>query len=178
MRTVASNSVMVPSALVAQHLDRPAGREVVQHVGQANDVERLFAGEAVGFGGLLVEELQRQNAHADQVGAVDALEAFGDHGAHAQQQRALGRPVARRAGAVFLAGDHHQRNALGAVLLGGIEDGHLLAVGQVAGVRAFALGHELVAQADVGEGAAHHDFVVAAARAVGVEVHRLSRRGR
>ena len=47
------------------------------------------------------------------------------------------------------------------------------AVGQVAGVSAFALGRELVAQAHVGEGAAHHDFVIAAARAVGVEVRRL-----
>ena len=32
---------------------------------------------------------------------------------------------------------------------------------------------ELVAQADVGEGAAHHHFVIAAARSVGVEVDRL-----
>jgi hypothetical protein len=37
--------------------------------------------------------LQRQHAHADQVGAVDALEAFDDDGAHAEQQGALGRPV-------------------------------------------------------------------------------------
>ena len=39
-------------------------------------------------------ELQRQHAHADQVAAVDALEALGDHGLDAQQQRALGGPVA------------------------------------------------------------------------------------
>ena len=32
---------------------------------------------------------QRQHAHADEVGAVDALEAFGDHGLHAQQKRPL-----------------------------------------------------------------------------------------
>src|SRR5215472_1082711 len=32
---------------------------------------------------------------------------------------------------------------------------------------------ELVAQADVGKGPAHHDFVIAAARTVGVEVYRL-----
>jgi hypothetical protein len=36
---------------------------------------------------------------------VDALEAARDHGLHAQQLRALGRPVARRAGAVLLAAE-------------------------------------------------------------------------
>ena len=38
-----------------------------------------------------------------------------DDGAHAEQPRALRRPVARRAGAVFLAGEDDQRHALGAV---------------------------------------------------------------
>ena len=42
-----------------------------------------------------VLEGQRQHAHADQVGAVDALEAFGDHRLHAEQHGALGGPVAR-----------------------------------------------------------------------------------
>ncbi len=55
----------------------------------------------------------------------------------------------------------------------GVEDGHLLAFGQQARDAAFGAGRELVAQAHVGEGAAHHDFVIAAARAVGVEVGRL-----
>jgi hypothetical protein len=58
-------------------------------------------------------ELQRQHAHADQVRAVDALEAFDDHGAHAEQGGALRRPVARRAGAIFLARDHDERRAVG-----------------------------------------------------------------
>ncbi len=48
---------------------------------------------------------QRQHAHADEVGAVDALEALRDDGLHAEQLRALGGPVARAAGAVFLAGE-------------------------------------------------------------------------
>ena len=52
-----------------------------------------------------VLELQRQHAHADQVRAVDALEALDDHRLDPEQQRALGRPVARRAGAVFLAAE-------------------------------------------------------------------------
>ena len=64
---------------------------------------------------LAVRELQRQHAHADEVRAVDALVGLGDDGADAQQRGALGRPVARGAGAVLLAGQHDQRDALGRV---------------------------------------------------------------
>ena len=54
-----------------------------------------------------------------------------------------------------------------------VVDRHLLA--RPAALRHAALGarRELVAQADVGERAAHHHLVVAAARAVGVEVALL-----
>ena len=44
--------------------------------------------------GLAVAELERQHAHADEVRTVDALEALGDHGADAEEQGALGGPVA------------------------------------------------------------------------------------
>ena len=47
---------------------------------------------------------------------------LGDHGPHAEQRRALRRPVARRPGAVLLAGQDHQRHALGRVALGGVVD--------------------------------------------------------
>ena len=53
----------------------------------------------------------------------------------------------------------------------GVVDRHLLAaVGEVQRDAALGAGRQLVAQADVGERAAHHHLVVAAARAVGVEV--------
>ena len=39
---------------------------------------------------------------------------------------------------------------------------------------AFGAGRELIAQANVRERAAHHHFVIAAARAVGVEILRLN----
>ena len=119
------------------------------------------------------QKLQRQHAHADQIRAMNALEAFGDHGAHAQQQRALGGPIARGAGAVFLARDDQQRRAFLLVLHRGVVDEHLLAGGDVRGPAAFGAGGELVAQTNVGERAAHHHFVVAAARAVGIEIGRL-----
>ena len=47
---------------------------------------------------------KRQDAHADEVGAVDALEAFGGDGFHARQPHALRRPVAAGALSVVRAG--------------------------------------------------------------------------
>src|SRR3970040_785798 len=61
------------------------------------------------------------------VGAVDTLDALGPHALHAEQVGALGRPVARAAGAVFLAREHHQRHAAGLVLHRGVVDRHALA---------------------------------------------------
>ena len=58
---------------------------------------------------------------------MDPLVALGDHGPHAEQVRPLRRPVARRAGAVLLAGEDDERRPLGEVALGRLEDRHLLA---------------------------------------------------
>ena len=117
-------------------------------------------------------ELQRQDAHADEVRAVDALEALGDDGLHAEQGRALGRPVAARAGAVLLAAEDHERGAGGLVVLRRVVDERLrgIRLGEVAGVAALDAVEQLVLEADVREGSADHDLVVAAARAVGVVV--------
>jgi hypothetical protein len=56
----------------------------------------------------------------------------------------------------------------GLVVLRGVVDERLRAagLGEVAGVAAGDIVEQLVAQPDVGEGAADHDLVVAAARAV------------
>ena len=62
--------------------------------GDAGDVEGLAAVEAQGLAVGAIGELQRDDTHADEVGAVDALEAFGDDGADAKQTRALRGPVA------------------------------------------------------------------------------------
>ena len=104
---------------------------------------------------------------------MDALEALGEHRADAEQLRTLRRPVARRARAVLLAREHDERHALARVLHRRVVDRHLLAVGQVQRDAALGAGRELVAQPHVGERAAHHHLVVAAARAVRVEVARL-----
>ena len=104
---------------------------------------------------------------------MDPLVALGDHRPDAEELRALRRPVAGRAGAVLLARDHDQRRSLGEVALGRLEDRHLLAARQVHRPRPLRAGDEQVAQAHVRERAAHHHLVVAAARAVGVEVLAL-----
>ena len=104
---------------------------------------------------------------------MNALEAFGDHRAHAQQLWPLGRPIARTAAAVLLAGQNHQRHAALGVLLAGVEDRHLLALGQEARNSAFRARSKFVPQPHIGEGAAHHHFMIAAPRAVGIKVPRL-----
>ena len=118
-------------------------------------------------------EHQRQHAHADQVRAVNALEALGDHRLHAQQHRAFRRPVARRAGAVFLAGQDDQRRAFLLVAHGRVVNAHLLAARHVHGHAAFGARSQLIAQTNVCKRAAHHHFMIATTRAVRVEVGRL-----
>ena len=57
------------------------------------------------------QKLQRQHAHPDQIRAVNALEALGDHAFTPSSKHAFRRPVARRARAVFFARDDQQRRA-------------------------------------------------------------------
>ncbi len=85
----------------------------------------------------------------------------------------FGGPVAGGAGAVLLAGEDAERCAALGVADRGVVDGHRDVFGEQAGDAAFGAGGEFVAQADVGEGAADHDLVVAAAAAVAVEVGGL-----
>src|SRR6266851_8623992 len=68
----------------------------------APDAERLPRGALL--------EHQRQYPHADQIRAVNALERLGDDRADAEQRRAFGGPVARGTGAVFAAGEDHERH--------------------------------------------------------------------
>ncbi len=148
MRASTSNSVLRPSSAVASTVRRCVRCDAAR---DAADREALAAVEAERGSRLAVDVLQRKHAHAHEVGAVDALEALGDHGADAEQQRALGRPVARRAGAVLLADERHERHVLGRVALGGVEDRERIARGQVRRVAALLAARERVAQADVAE---------------------------
>src|ERR1700712_803100 len=55
---------------------------------QASDRYRLVALQPERRPRRAVLEGQGQHAHADQIGAMDALEALADHGAYAEQPRA------------------------------------------------------------------------------------------
>src|SRR5581483_3750357 len=140
-------------------------RRLRRERGQPADRERLLAGQAEGRRTLPGRELQRQDAHPDQVRAMDALEGLGDDRADAEEDRTLRGPVARASGAVLLAREHDEGRALAAVAHGRVVDRHLLARGDVPGPPAFAL-HELVPKADVREGPADQHLVIPAARAV------------
>ena len=99
---------------------------------------------------------------------MDALEGLGDHGLDAEEVGALGGPVARAAHAVVFRADDDQRGACGLVVLGGIVDG--LGVAIELRHAAFGAGNHEVLDAHVGEGAAGHHAVIAAAAAIAVEV--------
>ena len=61
---------------------------------QPADGDLLVALHAERLPGRAFLEHQRDNAHAHQVGAMDALERLRDHRAHAEQNGALCRPIA------------------------------------------------------------------------------------
>src|SRR5690606_4804947 len=92
--------------------------EIVAEPGQGDD---LAAVEPEALRALPFEELEGHDAHADEVRAVDALEAAGDHGLHAEEIRALGGPVARAAHAVVDPGEDDERHAAALVLHAGVE---------------------------------------------------------
>src|SRR5450756_2479589 len=98
------------------HRDGRRRRAVVE-CGQSGDRHGLGPVEPERSGGLDDRELQGQHPHADQVRAVDAFEALGEHRADAQQTGALRGPVAAGPGAVLLAGQDDERYAGGRVPL-------------------------------------------------------------
>ena len=114
-----------------------------------------------------------RDTHADEVAAVNALVALCEHHLRAEEERALGCPIAAGSRAVFLSGENHEGRPGLLVLQAGVVDRHLLARGEMAGDAAFRPGRELIAKPHVGEGAASHDTVVATARAEAVEVPDL-----
>src|SRR2546430_203015 len=92
------------------------------------------------------------------------------------RQTTLNSLVARsvaRTGPVLLPRDDHERRALRLIPHRRIVDegGRAAFLGR--GPSTFGARHHFVPQTSVREGAAHHDFVIAAARAVRIEVFAL-----
>ncbi len=93
------------------NVDHLAGFEVCH----AFDGDLFRAIDAVGLPAFTILKREGQDAHADEVGAVDTLEALSDHSAHAEQFGAFCRPVAGGASAVFFTSKHHKWSACGLV---------------------------------------------------------------
>src|SRR5690606_17507704 len=138
------------------------------------DVVGLGAVQAQGQARGARLEFHRQNAHAHQVGTVDALETFSHDHLDTGQTHALGRPVAGRTLAVVGTGDDDQVLFAVHVGLDGFPHAHDLAFRLDAGQRALlhlAIDHShLVDQLRVGKGGALRRQVIAAVGRVRVEI--------
>ena len=75
--------------------------------GYAFDLEDFVAGEAEALAGFALLEFERENAHTDEVAAMDAFVAFGDDGAGAEEARAFRGPISRRTGPVLMTGENN-----------------------------------------------------------------------
>lgn len=74
IRTSTWNPLTLPAALRAVTRSA-AGNEG----GEPLDIKGFQSGEAEGFAAFARHELERQHPHADEIGAVDPLEALRDH---------------------------------------------------------------------------------------------------
>ena len=104
---------------------------------------------------------------------MDPLERDGDDGSDAQQISSLCGPVSGGTCAVFGTGEDDECRTVGLVLHCRVVDRHLFAGREVFGDSPFGAGAQQITEADVGEGAARHDAVVAASGSVAVEVEWL-----
>ena len=150
------------ASIDAAHAHRN-GTPGLQQLGRGMHLQLVARLQLQGVRAHALGHAQRQDAHANQVGTVDALKAHRQHGAYAQQALAFGRPVARRAHAVALARHQHHRITGVAVALGGVPNGHDLATGHVQGVRHGQARLQQVDQGFAVEGGAQHDLPVATA---------------
>src|SRR5699024_12414149 len=105
-----------------------------------------------------------------EVGAVEPLDALGDDRPAPAQPRARGGTATGGTGTEFHTGEEDEGNVPRGISLSSVVDRLYHPGEEVLRVAALDAVQELVAQADVREGAANHDLVVPAARSVGVEV--------
>src|SRR5690606_42159081 len=99
--------VLPPAGLPLSSSHIPTRRVALRDgPGDAARLEGLGAIETERIDTRTARELQREDAHADQVAAVDSLVTLRNHHADALQARSLGGPVAARSAAVLGAGEH------------------------------------------------------------------------
>jgi len=124
-------------------------------------------------GATTIRELQRQDAHANQITPVDSLKACRNYRFDSKQPRSFRRPVAARTGAVFVTGNDHQRNLFLLVTLRCVVYGHLLATRIMDRDTAFDTGNHQVLDSHIGKGSARHYAIIAAPAAVAIKINRL-----
>jgi uncharacterized protein (DUF433 family) len=150
-------------------------RTAAQRGGNAGDVRSFLAGQPEALRALPRFELQRQQTHAEQVGAVDAFEALGDRGVVWQESYRLnaGRLmskefVERRDGSFYLIGSRvplahivreFQRGASPEALRSHYP---ALSLEQVYGAITFYLGRQEDVEGDVAEREREEDAFTAA----------------
>ena len=96
---------------------------------------------------------------------MDALVGLGDHGVDTLEIGSLGSPITRGTRAILVTSKDNELLASILVLLGGIEDGHLLTSGHMDGSGAD-LRYHLVDKTDIGKGATGHDLIITSAGTV------------
>jgi len=69
------------------------GAPVPETSSQPLDIENLLAGEAERLNGVVGPELQRQNAHADEIRAMDSFITLCDDRTNPLKIRTLGGPI-------------------------------------------------------------------------------------
>ena len=73
-----------------------------------DDVKGLCAVNRIGLACVALFEFQRQNTHADEIGAVNAFEAFGNNHFNASQTNTFGSPVPRGSLPIVCTGNDDQ----------------------------------------------------------------------
>src|SRR5438105_2811680 len=101
---------------------------------------------------------------------MDAFVAFCDDGFYSKQQWSLRGGVTRRSGPIFLPGQRDQRNTLCPVAFCRVKDGHEIPAWLMRCPGALLLMSQVIAQANIGPGAARDHFVISSACTIGVEI--------
>ena len=137
---------------------------------ETGEVEHFTAVELERLSAHAYFELTGQDSHTDEIAAVYALEALRNYCADPKESRALRRPVARTARAIFLPGEDYEGGASRLILHSCIIDTQLFAAWLKSRDAAFSAREHEVLDAHVGERPPGHHAIIPAARAVTVKI--------
>src|ERR1700752_5159650 len=107
---------------------------------------------------------------------MDSLIALCNHGAYGKEHSALCRPVAGTAASVFLSSNYNKRcrYTLSSIFHRSIIYAHLFTGWNIHSPSTLSTGKHQVLQSNISKRATNHDLVIAATRAIAVEIARLN----